>query len=452
MIKSFLRFFSSVKLAISLIIIITAASILGTLIPQGRSAAEYAARYGQLSDLLTRLEFTHLYQSWWFVSLLFLLSLNIIICTLTRLSPKIRRAFRPRLDTEPKMLLTLKTKERFSKNWDLKTAEDKTCGVFSSYRYRIRQRPEGRKLFLLARKKTSGLFGSDIVHLGLLIILAGAILSGLGGGFRDNLSIFEGQTLDVPRADFQIRLERFETEFYANGSVKDWKSYLSVIEDGKAVLTKVVEVNHPLSYKGIVFYQSSYGWDWENPTLEIWIKNKQDPSAVKKTELKIGQKIKLDEDNLELTALQFIPDFIIDESNRIQTRSLNPNNPAAYIEGFRDSERVFSGWIFANFPDFSRLHSSIETDLVFELKDFKTSQYSGIQLAKDPGVNLIWLGCILLMAGLLIAFYWPSREIKVILEEGQKRTEITLGGTASKNRESFQAEFNKITASIRRSK
>ena len=49
--RSIVKLFSSVKLAIVLIILITLASILGTLIPQGRSAAEYAARYGSLAGL-----------------------------------------------------------------------------------------------------------------------------------------------------------------------------------------------------------------------------------------------------------------------------------------------------------------------------------------------------------------------------------------------------------------
>jgi len=42
--KTIIRFFSSLKLAIVLLILLVAASILGTLIPQGREAADYAAR------------------------------------------------------------------------------------------------------------------------------------------------------------------------------------------------------------------------------------------------------------------------------------------------------------------------------------------------------------------------------------------------------------------------
>jgi cytochrome c biogenesis protein len=71
-------------------------------------------------------------------------------------------------------------------------------------------------------------------------------------------------------------------------------------------------------------------------------------------------------------------------------------------------------------------------------------------MAKDPGVNFIWVGCGLLMAGLLVAFFWPPREIRIVLEEIQNKTDVVAGGIASKNREDFQSEFDKITESIRR--
>ena len=123
--KSLIRFLSSVKLAITLIIIIVIVSILGTLIPQGRSAAEYADRYGSLAGWLMRLRFTDLYHSAWYIALLSLLALNTVVCTLTRLGPKLRKTFRPNLEAEAKALLALKDSARFSKKLGL---EDRPGG------------------------------------------------------------------------------------------------------------------------------------------------------------------------------------------------------------------------------------------------------------------------------------------------------------------------------------
>jgi hypothetical protein len=66
-------------------------------------------------------------------------------------------------------------------------------------------------------------------------------------------------------------------------------------------------------------------------------------------------------------------------------------------------------------------------------------------------VTLIWLGCIFVTAGFFLAFYWPPREIRIVLEESQGKTEAILGGIASKSREAFQAEFDSLLESLRRS-
>jgi cytochrome c biogenesis protein len=449
--KSIIKSLSSVKLAIVLLIIITAASMLGTLIPQQRSPEEYISRYNQWANLLQRFQLTNLYKSLWFNALLFLFALNIIVCTLKRLSPKLKKAFQPRLSVDAKDIAVLKIMEKLKKHMNLDSTREIVKKELSSRHYRVREALKENKAFLYARKRILGWFGADIVHLGILTIIAGGIISGIGG-FRWNLTFSEGSILDVPRAEFKLKLDKFETEYYPSGGVKDWKSTLTVFENEKPVLNKIVEVNHPLSYKGFVFYQSSYGWDWRNPSVEILAKKREDSSFSRKMELKIGERVKLEGEDIEVSVLEFIPDFVIGEKGQITSRSLNPNNPAAFIEGWQKEEKIFSGWIFAKFPDFDRIHSEKETDLTFELRDFSAGQISIIQASKDPGVNFIWAGCTFLMIGLLFAFYWPPREIRVAMEGIGNKTEITAGGIATKSKDAFESEFAKITESIRRSK
>jgi cytochrome c biogenesis protein len=447
--KSIIDFLKSVKLAIFLIIIITSASVVGTFIPQLRSAEEYGARYGQLSELLIRLEFTDLYHSWWFKALLILFSLNIMICTLTRLTPKLKRAFKPNLEFETQTLLAAKTKESFKNSWDLEKSQAVLKKALRSGHYLIKEKRKNTEVHLLARKKILGIFGSDIVHLGLLIILIGGIISGFSG-FRTNINISEGEIVPILNADFKLQLDKFETEYHSNGSVKDWKSTLTIIEDDSPHLTKTIEVNHPLTYKGYVFYQSGYGWDWQNPTLEIWATKTSDPTSAKKAFIRLGEKVNWKEENLTFTALQFLPDFIID-GNQSRTRSLDPNNPAVFIEVFRGEDKISSGWIFAKFPDFSQMHSEEEPDFKLELKDIQTAQYSGIQMSKDPGVNYIWVGCALLMIGLFLAFYWPTRDIRFILKQTEGKTEIISAGRSVKSKLALESEFTRILESLRRS-
>ena len=459
--RSVWKFFSSVRLAIVLFILLTLASVLGTLIPQGRSAAEYAARYGSRSGLLTGLRLTSLYQSAWYLAILLLFAANTIVCTLSRLGPKWRRAFGPAPKTDSKAVSSMPLSSRFRLPLPLASARDGVAGRLSTRRYRVDESGQGERRVLLARKRRLGWFGSDIVHLGLLVILAGGITSGLGGR-RAELPLSDGQTVDVPHAAFQVRLDKFETEYYPGGAVKDWKSTVSVIEGGAPVLTRIVEVNQPLTYRGFSFYQTSYGWDWTAPSLVLELRKPGDPTSSRTVSLKVGVRAAVDSpDVTRVLVSRFVPDFV-KEGNQIRSRSEEPNNPAAQVEAWKGEEQVFSGWIFAKFPDFGQGHGNDPMTgarpgakanvprIAVILKDYAAAPYSVLEAAKDPGVNLIWLGCALITAGLFLAFYWPPREIRIVLEESQGRVDVTAGGHASKSRDAFKSEFDSIIESIRR--
>ncbi len=78
-------FFSSVKLAIFTLCTLAATSIIGTLIPQGESAAFYVNNFGpKTAHFFQILDIPNMYYSWWFLGLLGLLSTNLIICSLDR--------------------------------------------------------------------------------------------------------------------------------------------------------------------------------------------------------------------------------------------------------------------------------------------------------------------------------------------------------------------------------
>ncbi len=65
-------------------------------------------------------------------------------------------------------------------------------------------------------------------------------------------------------------------------------------------------------------------------------------------------------------------------------------------------------------------------------------------------MGLIWAGCLLVVAGLFLAFYWPPREITVVLEDSQGKVEVTAAGHAAKARETFASEFETMFEHVRR--
>ncbi len=450
--KSIIRFFSSLKLAIVLLILLALLSVLGTLIPQGRSLEEYAVRYGAAAGLLNTLQLTGLYHSFWYLALLLMLGLNITVCTLTRLGGKVRRVFHPKLETEAKALAALKVRDRFQRRVPLAEAGKELSAGFRQAGFRVRTAAGPGRLHLLARKRAAGLFGSDIVHAGLLILLAGGIVTA-AGGFRTELPMREGQTADVPGAGFGLRLDKFATEFYGDGSVKAWKSTVAVIEDGRAVRDAVIAVNRPLTHRRYSFYQMSYGFDWDAPSLTLAVRWKGDAAPAKIVVLKPGQRLPLgDPAGTEIALRSFLPDFVLGQGNQPENRSSQPNNPAAQVEVWRGGAKAFEGWVFSNYPDFAQMHGSQAQDLTVELKSFDAAQYSVLEAAKDPGVPFIWLGCLLGMAGLVLAFYWPTWEIRALLEEGKGQTEVHLGGIAAKSRDRFAIDFAAIVNLLRRPK
>lgn len=445
-----LRLLSSLRLAIGLIILLIAASILGTLIPQGASPEQYAARYGGAAGFLAAAGLTGLYHSFWYIGLVALLGLNIAVCTLTRMPGKIRRARRPRIETEARTLDGLGLHDRIRRPLPAAQAGPALEARLRKLGFRVRRRSLDGRLHVLARKHTAGLFGSDIVHAGLLILLAGGIVTA-AGGFRAEIPIGRGRTAEVPGAGFALRLDDFTTEYHPDGSVKAWKSAVTVVEDGKPGRQAVIAVNHPLTHQGYSFYQMSYDYDWEAATVTLAVRGKEEGGPDKTLALAPGRAYSLgDAQGTEIALRRFLPDFVLDESGKPSTRSLRPDNPAALVEVSRGGVQDYQGWIFAKHPDVSGLHGRREPDLDIRIKDIDAPPLSVLEAAKDPGVPLIWLGCGLGLVGLFLAFYWPPREIRALLEESKGGTEIRLGGHAAKGRDRLAAEFASLTESLRR--
>lgn len=444
-----LKFFSSVKLAIALLILITLASILGTLVPQGWTEAEYAARYGALAKPLIMFQITRLYQSAWYLTLLLLFGVNTVVCTLSRLGPKWRRAFGASPAPDAQALAAMKVRARFRLDLPARAAGDRVGAALRGRGYKTAVAPGAGGIALTARKRRLGWFGSDIVHIGLLVILAGGLTSGFGGR-RADLALVEGQTLEVPGAGFSLRLDKFETEYYPQGSIKDWKSTLTVLENGAPVVTGTVEVNRPLSHRGTSFYQTSYGRDWSEAALGLELRKSADPAFVKPVTLKAGGVAAVDDPDVDRIAVrQFVPDFVTD-GGRVQSRSQEPRNPAAFVEATKAGQKVFSGWVFAMHPEFGQGHGANASPVTVVLKDYRAIEYTVLEAAKDPGAIFIWIGCVFVMAGLFLAFYWPPREIRVAVDGAADKVEVTAGGHAAKGREAFQAEFDDIFKQVRR--
>lgn len=83
------------------------------------------------------------------------------------------------------------------------------------------------------------------------------------------------------------------------------------------------------------------------------------------TEVLIGQKSQVSGTNLSIEVEQYLPDFVMGPDNKITSKSVDDNNPAAKVKVYKGDELVFDGWLFKNFPD---IHPFDDEDYSIKLK------------------------------------------------------------------------------------
>ena len=84
--KSLWDFFCSLKLTIFLMIFLAIISIIGTVVPQGTIPEQYIAQTTPAKiSLYKALGFFDMYHSWWFILLLYMLTANLVACSIKRL-------------------------------------------------------------------------------------------------------------------------------------------------------------------------------------------------------------------------------------------------------------------------------------------------------------------------------------------------------------------------------
>jgi cytochrome c biogenesis protein len=127
-----------------------------------------------------------------------------------------------------------------------------------------------------------GEWGSWLFHTSFFLLLI-AVVWGKATGFEGIVTVVEGHTVTEARASFdsiregllfgrgvwpfeathagyQVRLDKFNVTYQANGQAQDYVSSVTVLRDGSPVMTKDVRVNDFLGYDDVEFYQQDYGW------------------------------------------------------------------------------------------------------------------------------------------------------------------------------------------------
>ncbi|MGB6837691.1 MAG: cytochrome c biogenesis protein ResB [Dehalococcoidia bacterium] len=263
------RVLTSVYFALGLIGFLALAGLLGTLLPQipgslrGNPAAvdawleEQRGKFGVLTDVMHDLELFSIFSAPWFIAALGLLAVAVGLCAANRLSRAWRAVSRP-LERVPDTYF-----EQAANRYSLPTPTDERAleSALRRQRFKVKRFREGATTYLFADRFAWARFGTFVSHLSLILLLAGALVSRLGG-FEASLFVAEGTTAPVFAADHpnqtQVLVEDAVAHFDEAGSPLDYRTHLVIYQGGREVARGTTTVNRPFSYEGYRFHQASY--------------------------------------------------------------------------------------------------------------------------------------------------------------------------------------------------
>ena len=446
-------FFSSVRLAIALLVIIVLVAIVGTIVPQ-RDAADLLASQlpSGLFSFLQTIQVFDLYHSVLFFLLLGLLFVNLIVCSINRF-PHAWRQFRFKFSPEnPDIFRGISEDAVISTEQNEKVvAGIAATAIKSRFRGYLNQRTaEG--LYLYGDKGRFSYFGVYAVHLSILVLIVGVVIGSLFG-IEGQVNIGEGQIankIDLRDKDqalllpFAVRCDRFTIEFYENGTPKTYRSDLTFLKNDQVAAQGQVLVNHPLSFEGLRFYQSSYGLTSDGKASLSLFKNGKKSQDIS---VGLGETFVLPGKEGKVQVL------------RVEENLMNMGQAVKLSVASARGETVF--WVFRHIDKIREMNPGIIEQIpmfnpglfhpyVFVVSDIQEKYYTGLQVSKDPGLPVVAAAAFLMFVGLMLVFFSSHRQVWLRVDVQAEGTRISIAGRSNKDAVGLQRDMKNIIAQIKR--
>lgn len=449
-----LKTFSSIKTGVILLILVVIFSAIGTFVLQRPTTeADVIERTYSPAVLhwLDMLGLTDVFHAWWFATLLGLVAVSIILVSVDRFPRAWKVLTKPYKVTDSHFRAVLPMQEKLPVA-DGDNAIDVAQRAFQKAHLKPQRVGSGKETSLFAERNRYSVLAVYVIHASLLLIFLGGIVDAVVG-YKGFIALVKGQTVTefelsnkkTHKLPFALRFDDGGRENYADGSPKKWWSDLTVLQDGKEVLKKQIVVNDPLVYKGVRFYQSSFGLSGQIDTLTLGVVLKGNPGAAKDIVLKQQNPTQIDDDATVQIA-KFIPDYVV-EGGQIYSRSDEPRNPAIELKVVSKKAGVSGAWLFPNDPQAPNIN---QTPYDFVSRSGDLAPFTGLAVSHEPGQYAVWGGVLLMGLGLAMAFYSVHRRYwAVVVDDPKLGRVLWIGTQADKNREHYGEEFKEITDHIR---
>jgi cytochrome c biogenesis protein len=430
-------FFSSVKLTIVLLLSLAATSIVGTLIPQNEDPAAYLKAFGSyLFQLFNILDLFDMYHSWWFQLLLILLVINIVVCSIDRMSGNRRILFVKKPSFQLPRFRSIKRKEKLDDSRSPEQLKDIYQKLVTRHFRHSQIEATENGFAIFGEKGRWTRFGVYTVHFSVVLLLIGGLIGSIFG-FDGFVNIAEGESTqrvqlrnsaETVTLGFEIRCEDFDVSFYDTGAPKEFRSSLTILEQGRPVLKKDIIVNDPLSYKGIRIYQSSYGTIPSNEWVLRFTSRESGKIYTQKAN--VGQPVEIPEK---------LGSFVIRDLVRsYQFKGHDVGDAMIGVLTPVDGDPIEVA-LPLRFPSFDKMRKgNVQIAVVENVQRF----YTGLQVNRDPGVWVVYCGFILMIIGCYITFFMSHQQICIELVGTGKKTEVLVAGTANKNKSGMQTKVN----------
>ncbi|MGC9457278.1 MAG: cytochrome c biogenesis protein ResB [Halothiobacillaceae bacterium] len=314
--RQILGWLGSMALAITLLVVLGLASIIGTVLQQNQPFNDYLIKFGPFwFEIFDALRLYDVYSAWWFVVILVFLLASTSLCVWRNAPTMLRDIKNFRTGVQEKSLRAFK----HSDQWESDLSPDDLAGrardTLAEVGYQSRLKSGDDHVLVAAKKGGMNRWGYILTHVGLIIILIGGVMdsklqlqwlyltdnlqietrdlsvSQIGeeskippgtSAFRGNVNIPEGGKADVvflglrdgylvQELPFEIEVQDFRIDYYDNGMPKAYESDL-VLTDNETgeVIEQTIGVNHPLIHRGHAIYQASFADGGTHLDFKAW--------------------------------------------------------------------------------------------------------------------------------------------------------------------------------------